>query len=67
MLIEHGDQDPQMPVNQALELQGACEQAGVPVVLKIMHGSKHGGPAFTTAGNLAFIDRFLRTHLPGLR
>ncbi|HWA84860.1 MAG TPA: alpha/beta hydrolase [Opitutus sp.] len=67
MLIEHGDQDPQMPVNQALELQGACEQAGVPVVLKIMPGSKHGGPAFTTAENLTFIDRFLRTHLPGLK
>jgi acetyl esterase/lipase len=63
ILIEHGDQDPQMPVNQALELQGACEQAGVPVVLKILHGAKHGGPAFTAPDNLALIDRFLRAHL----
>jgi acetyl esterase/lipase len=63
MLVEHGDQDPQMPVNQALEIVGACEQAGVPVELKIMHGSGHGGPAFTTAENLRFIDRFLRAHL----
>jgi acetyl esterase/lipase len=63
MLVEHGDQDPQMPVNQALEIVGACEKAGVPVELKIMHGSGHGGPAFTTTENLRFIDRFLRAHL----
>ncbi len=66
LLLEHGDQDPQMPVNQALELQGAYEKAGLPVVLKIMHGSGHGGPAFTSAENLAFIDQFLREHLAGL-
>jgi acetyl esterase/lipase len=64
LLLEHGDQDPQMPVNQALELQWAYEQAGRPVVFKVMHGSGHGGPAFTAAENLAFIDRFLRAHLP---
>lgn len=63
LLLEHGDQDPQMPVNQALELQGAYERLGLPVVLKIMHGSGHGGPAFTTPENLAFIDRFLREEL----
>jgi acetyl esterase/lipase len=65
LLLEHGDQDPQMPVNQSLELQGAYEAAGLPVVLKIMHGSKHGGPAFTTPENLAYIDQFLRAHLLG--
>jgi hypothetical protein len=54
-----------MPVNQSLELQGAYEAAGLPVVLKIMHGSKHGGPAFTTPENLAYIDQFLRAHLLG--
>lgn len=63
LLLEHGDQDPQMPVNQALELQWAYEQAGRPVEFKVMHGSGHGGPAFTTPENLAYIDRFLRAHL----
>ncbi|HVS51043.1 MAG TPA: alpha/beta hydrolase [Opitutaceae bacterium] len=63
MLVEHGDQDPQMPVNQALEIVGACEKAGVPVELKIMHGSGHGGPAFKDAENLRFIDDFLRRHV----
>ena len=63
LLLQHGDQDPQMPVNQALELLGAYEAAGLPVDFKIMHGSAHGGPAFTDDANLARIDAFLREHL----
>jgi acetyl esterase/lipase len=65
LLLQHGDQDPQMPVNQALELLGAYEDAGLPVAFKIMHGSAHGGQAFTSDANLARIDAFLRKHLPG--
>jgi acetyl esterase/lipase len=64
LLLEHGDQDPQMPVNQALELQGAYETHGRPVVLKVMHGSGHGGPAFTDDTSLGLIDAFLRHQLP---
>lgn len=64
LLLEHGDQDPQMPINQSHELEGAYEQAGLPVVFKTMHGSAHGGQAFTTEANLAFIDQFLRKYLP---
>ena len=64
LLLEHGDQDPQMPINQAHELQGAYEKLGLPVVFKVMHGSGHGGPAFTDDANLTLIDSFLRTHLP---
>jgi len=63
LLLQHGDQDPQMPVNQALELLGAYEAAGLAVDFKIMHGSAHGGPAFTSDENLARIDAFLRRHL----
>jgi acetyl esterase/lipase len=66
LLLEHGDQDPQMPINQAHELQGAYEKFELPVIFKVMHGSGHGGPAFTDDANLALIDRFLRAHLPGL-
>jgi len=67
LLIEHGDQDTQMPINQAHELVGAYEESDLPFVFKVMHGSGHGGPAFTDKNNLEFIDRFLRTHLPGRR
>ena len=64
LLLLHGDQDPQMPINQSHELAGAYEQAGRPVVFKVMHGSAHGGPAFTSEASLRLIDGFLRQHLP---
>ena len=64
LLLMHGDQDPQMPINQSHELAGAYEKLGLPVVFKVMHGSAHGGPAFTDETSLRLIDRFLREHLP---
>ena len=64
LLLMHGDQDPQMPINQAHELQGAYEKRGLPVVFKVMHGAGHGGPAFTDDASLELIDSFLRKHLP---
>jgi acetyl esterase/lipase len=63
LLLLHGDQDIQMPVNQSLELQGAYEKVGLPVSLVVVHGAGHGGPAFTTPENLTRIDTFLRQAL----
>lgn len=63
LLLMHGDQDPQMPINQSHELAGSYERAGRPVVFKVMHGSAHGGPAFTDEAALRLIDAFLREHL----
>lgn len=60
LLLLHGDQDPQMPINQAHELQGAFEKAGVKVEFKVLHGAGHGGKAFTDDSSLATIDAFLR-------
>lgn len=61
LLIFHGDQDPQMPINQSHELQGAYEQAGLDVGFVVVHGSAHGGQAFYTGRNLeravAFVQR----------
>ena len=64
LFLEHGDQDPQMPINQSHELQGAYKKLGLTVVFKVMHGSGHGGPAFTDEANLDLIDSFLHAHLP---
>ena len=56
LLLFHGDQDPQMPINQAHELQGAYEKAGRPVTLHVLHGVAHGGEAF-------FAPRYLKALL----
>jgi len=42
----HGDQDPQMPINQSHELVGAYKKAGLPVQLEVVYGEKHGGTKF---------------------
>ncbi|AMY09117.1 Lipase 2 [Luteitalea pratensis] len=46
LLLLHGDQDPQMPINQSHELQGAYARVGQRVVLHVLHGVAHGGEAF---------------------
>jgi len=59
LLLIHGDQDAQMPVNQALELQGAYEAAGCKVRLEIIHGAGHGGTAFYDENRMALIKQVL--------
>jgi acetyl esterase/lipase len=63
LLLLHGDQDKQMPINQSHELQGAYEKLGLPVRFEVVHGSGHGGPDFTSDARLARIDDFLRQQL----
>jgi len=46
LLLLHGDQDPQMPINQAHELQGAYEKLGLDVAFCVVHGAAHGGDPF---------------------
>ena len=62
LLLLHGDQDPQMPVNQALELAGAYQKAGAPVQLEIVHGAAHGGAMFYDEERLAVVRKFLKRH-----
>ena len=59
LLLLHGDQDPQMPINQAHELCGAYEKAGLPVQFVVIHGAAHGGAIFYDAERLATVKRFL--------
>ena len=59
LLLLHGDQDPQMPINQAHELSGAYQKLGLPVRLEVVHGAAHGGAAFYDAERLAVVKAFL--------
>lgn len=46
LLIFHGDQDPQVPINQSHELHGAYKQYGLDVTFEVIHGAGHGGGVF---------------------
>ncbi|MGE3807860.1 MAG: alpha/beta hydrolase fold domain-containing protein [Gemmataceae bacterium] len=64
LLLIHGDQDPQMPINQAHELHGVYKQHKLDVFFEVVHGSGHGGKAFFDAERnklvRAFLERTLR-------
>ncbi len=62
LLLLHGDQDPQMPINQSLELCGAYQRVNAPVQLEIVYGAAHGGAAFYDAERLKVVKKFLRRH-----
>jgi acetyl esterase/lipase len=62
LLLLHGDQDPQMPVNQSLELWGAYRKADAPVQLEVVHGAGHGGAIFYDAEHLTMVKKFLRRY-----
>jgi acetyl esterase/lipase len=63
LLLFHGDQDPQMPINQSHELEGAYEQAGLDAELVVVHGAAHGGDAFYSADNVQRVITFLSAQL----
>jgi acetyl esterase/lipase len=65
LLLLHGDQDPQMPINQSHELQGRYDELGLPVQLEVVHGAAHGGAAFYDAKRTALVKAFLDKHLRG--
>lgn len=59
LYLLHGDQDPQMPINQSLELQGAYQRQGAEVHLDVVHGAGHGGNAFFAPEHLQPLLDFL--------
>lgn len=63
LLLLHGDQDPQMPINQSHELEGAYERHGHSVDFIVVHGAAHGGDAFFAPDNIERVAAFLDTHL----
>ncbi len=62
LLLLHGDQDPQMPVNQALELFSAYRKVNAPVQLEIVPGAAHGGAIFYDAERMTVVKKFLRRY-----
>lgn len=63
LLLLHGDQDPQMPINQSHELHHAYKQNSVTVQFEVVHGAAHGGAAFYDAKSNALVSSFLNKQL----
>ena len=61
LLLLHGDRDPQMPVNQSLQMLGTYQEHGLDVAFIPVHGAAHGGPLFNepkyTEQVIAFVKR----------
>ncbi len=62
LLLLHGDQDPQMPINQAHELMGAYKKLNLPAQLEVVHGAAHGGAAFYDAERMEVVKAFLKRY-----
>ena len=60
LLLFHGDQDPQMPINQAHELNGAYKKLGLDTAFDVVHGAAHGGEVFLSGAHLDRALAFLR-------
>ena len=63
ILMLHGDQDPQVPINQSHELHAACKRHGVDAQLEVVHGGAHGGELFFDEDRRQLVEKFCRTHL----
>jgi len=63
LLLIHGDQDHQMPVNQSIELYGRYRELGLPVKLEFIHGGGHGGKAFYDERRMKMVSDFFAEHL----
>ncbi|QDT00716.1 ankyrin repeat domain-containing protein [Adhaeretor mobilis] len=63
ILIIHGDQDPQVPINQSHELLGVFEQVGREATLEVVHGGAHGGKAFVDQRRIELVTQFYERHL----
>lgn len=62
LLLLHGDQDPQAPINQSHELHGKYQAVKRPCEFVVLYGSKHGGREFFDSQRAALVDEFLKRH-----
>jgi hypothetical protein len=59
ILIVHGDQDNQVPVNQSLELMGVYKKMALPWELEIVPGAGHGSDVYYKKEFQFVIENFL--------
>jgi acetyl esterase/lipase len=59
IMIVHGDQDNQVPVNQSLELMAVYKNLGLTWQMEIVSGAGHGSRDYYTKGFLAKVEKFL--------
>jgi predicted esterase len=59
-ILLHGDQDPQMPIQQMHELDAAYRGSGLQVEAIVVEGAGHGGDAFYTGEPAERVIGFLR-------
>jgi acetyl esterase/lipase len=64
-LIQHGDADPLVPMEQSEILLEALQAAGARVEMDVLRGAGHGGPAFQAPENLMRVKAFFDRHLGG--
>lgn len=63
LMMLHGDQDPQVPINQSHELHAKFKAFGLSVVFEVVHGGAHGGAAFYDTERQSLVEAFWRKHL----
>jgi len=63
LLMLHGDQDPQVPINQSHELHAAYKKLQLDSHLEVIHGGVHGGHLFHDAVRRKLVTKFLDAHL----
>jgi dipeptidyl aminopeptidase/acylaminoacyl peptidase len=63
LLLLHGDQDRQMPINQLHEMQGAYDKAGLHAEVLVMHDAGHDSRPFWVGEPADLAVTFLRRAL----
>lgn len=63
LLILHGDQDPQVPINQSHELHACYKKQQLPVRFEVVHGGAHGGKQFFDDRRNQIVRDFITQHL----
>jgi len=59
ILIMHGDQDNQVPVNQAIELKEAYDEKGLDATLIFLRGAGHADPLFFSDKYMKKVEDFM--------
>jgi acetyl esterase/lipase len=63
LLLLHGDQDPQMPINQSLQMYGAYREKGLHAQFLPVYLAAHGGRKFHEGEQLKAATEFLKKNL----